>query len=543
MITEKKSKIKKLENIPYINYNYAIVEREKPRNRYKEINPGEKRELKIHNYFSDGSSRFHSETTVVKDVNEGGFVGEVLTFEDKPFVEKTTQPRRPLKRFLRAINWDYLPFPAQTNELDARIQHITVRIIHNVIFYASKGKFYAPDSYGYAQTPGGGFSQLVERVEGRPTELRKEKDDTGEFKKAQEELTELCDELGFEQMGQIHPKNPYGMQNLWFDPENNRFIWIDTIPAIPHRGKVKLFFGGVGINFDFHKDIVRRFGGKRVTFNKIHTDRLVAFVLNNKKMFPPSVLSDIMSDIKIYADLWKEKEDQELPQPNKEEAIAALKEVGENIGRAILKFIPDRINTLRRVITDPNFVDEILLSGVKEGRKLNLVTQAEYQDAISVFEKDQVKRKTYHDLFRNFLVTSGVIDIIEWSSYGLGIALAPFIEDKGFLPTFGFIMGEIFPSFLRPYITLRTHMASKVNLMAAGLFSIIPKVGGYFAVPLQIGISERKAGIIAHFKLREFVANLSKIAFGGWGSEHESNIWKRGVQFIDFLTKKDSSGF
>ena len=68
-------------------------------------------------------------------------------------------------------------------------------------------------------------------------------------------------------------------------------------------------------------------------------------------------------------------------------------------------------------------------------------------------------------------------------------------------------------------------------------FSIIPKFGGYFAVPIQIGVSEKKAGIISHFKMREFVANLSKIAMGGWGSEPEADIWKKGTAVAEFLGK------
>ncbi|MBI4100362.1 hypothetical protein HY439_01340 [Candidatus Microgenomates bacterium] len=223
-----------------------IHEHHPRKNPYGEYLTGDEIKFSLQTLQSDGSLRSCDQRIVIRDVRGGGFFGRVIIPEDGGYVIKTSCPDS-WHHLWREVNWDFKPFPARVFEIDAQLEHLSTRLIHQVLPRLSGGKFRSPDSFGYTDLPNG-FAQVVEKMEGRGPRFDLPKNEFLEFRQAQEELTDLALRLGLEQAGQIHPENPFGMANLWKEKDGHGFIWLDTIPAIPHNGWIKPFF-----HFKFHK--------------------------------------------------------------------------------------------------------------------------------------------------------------------------------------------------------------------------------------------------------------------------------------------------
>lgn len=514
MISEKKLYIK-IANEYVISYNLSIVERER-RSPYKEFQPGDTLDFNLQTLLPDGSIRVVSKTVLIEAVKDGGFFGKVLIIKDEPLVIKTSLPD-PWHHLWRSINWDNREFPAQVNEVDAQLEHLATGIIHRVLPTMSGGKFYSPDSLGYAKLSTG-YAQVVEKIDGRPPRFDTEMNEYEEFRKAQKELSELAFRLGLEQVGQIHPDNPFGMANIWFDEKNIRFVWLDTNPAIAHKDFIKPFF-----RFKFGKDIRKQFGTTDVTFNRIRTGQLDAEVLTNSDLFSPEVLDEIRKNIRLYATLMTRKEPTSI---NGQEAKEALIELSRDLARTALYFLPNVAIDILKIARDPRYLKDLLLSGAREARKQGVITEEEFEKAkIEVEGENEKKLTNLQKLFLWYFLSGQAINAIEGTFY---FNAAFFAEDKIATGLMGLFVGRVLPAILNPSSTLIAGLFTGRDLIEAAKFSAIPWAGPLIAVPAQVRKDLNRPDLIMwNTTKRNFIANLSKInPAGGWGTQAEAELWK-----------------
>ncbi len=83
------------------------------------------------------------------------------------------------------------------------------------------------------------------------------------------------------------------------------------------------------------------------------------------------------------------------------------------------------------------------------------------------------------------------------------------------------------PGAIRGLGTAAVGRLTKKDLKQMALFTSIPMVGTYFAVPAQIRREYKESGDeMMHYTLRSLAAGISKVRpYGGWGSDLEEKIW------------------
>lgn len=526
---------RKIENKPTLSYNLSIVEKEK-RSPYKEFASGDALDLEIRSLSSDGGAESTKRRVVIENIKGGGFFGTVLIPRDEPFVIKTSLPD-PWHHLWRTVNWDFREFPAQSDPTSAQLEHLATRIIHNVLPAMSDKRFYAPDSLGYTRLPTG-WAQVIEKVNGRPPRFDTQNNEYKTFKEAQKELSELCFKLGFEQVGQVHPDNPFGMANIWFDEEKRRFIWFDTIPAIPHRGFVWPFF-----RFKFHDEIKAKLGNGNITFNRIHTDRLMGTVWRNKNKFHPDVFKQVVTDVSLYQRKLSESQ-LRVPSLDKKSAKQAVKELSRNFIDGLtygltLRFLPGKIRDAKRFLTEKNFRDEFILSGVIEARKHNVITDRELEEAkqtVENMENDPVKRKLVIGLTSFYFGMGRIADGI--SAYILGLSIA---ENELLLGiTRGVIIEVALPAIMDYIGTLAAGKLSSADLKRQAIVSIFPILR--YGVPTIILASSSSTNIAWHYTVRKAVADVSRIhPAGGYGTGIEGKLYQKIGKRIEKLGKSKTS--
>lgn len=518
------------------------MEKERPKIHTKDFKPGDTLLLGIESLLPDGTERVHPTRLTIEKTASGGFFGKVLFFKDQPFVAKTPDnDDKPIHQLFRATVMGR-EFPHFSSRNEALAEHLATKIIHNVIPFASSGKFYAPDSVGFTRLPNGHYAQIVERMDERPNKLGNGKSEHDLFRNAQRELTELAIKLGFEHVGQIHYDNPFGMSNIRVDTKTGGLVWLDTLPAIPHKGEMWPIppIEGLG-RFPFHYQIRDALNNGELTFNRIHTDILDTFLSENSQLFPPQLLDETRSLMKLYDKVWEEKQ-KEPAISNREEIKQALINLTKSFALEVLKFGPDRLKFFLKLAADPKFVDEVLLSGLNEAKKLNLVTQEEYDEAKEEFERDAKKRRAFEALYQYHLGSSLTINAIQ---FGTVFILAPILQDE-YLAAAAITVGQATAPLVRPILALYEQARSGVDFRLAALVSAAPFFGAYMGVPSQLAVSEKKMGIIHHYKFRELVAKLSSLhPAGGWGTQKEAELYNKILSLTDalkkFVAEKNSS--
>lgn len=396
--------------------------------------------------------------------------------------------------------------------------------------------FYSPDSFGYAKLPTG-FAQVIERVDGRGPRYDLPADELSSFRAAQKELCRIALNLGLEQAGQIHPDNPFGMANLWFDDQKKRWVWLDTIPAIPHRGWVwPLFY------FRFHQDIRHWFAQEYMTFNRIHTGYLLTEVSQKRSLFSDRDYESIKADAYLYERLWWERKEAETLKRDYGLVFDATSELAENLftDRFVYKILADphfrqeKLQTLARIMREPTFRafyfdKNFILRGIERARREGIVSQEELDQAWEVVQVDQFTpaetRKqiaVLTSLQIYYLISSEIINAIEISSYFSVL----FPGDRLKRAAFGFFIGWVLPSILRPLSTEIVQTLTGVELQAAKKASAFPKFGGWIAIPAQVVVTTGgPAEKIWHYTVRNIIAGLSKIfPSGGWNSQLEGEL-------------------
>jgi len=502
------------------------VERERPRNSYQEFRPGQTLDFNLQATFPD-SERTTPKSVVIEKVEGGGFFGKVLIPKDQPFVIKTSLPDAP-HHLARTAYWGFREFPTRVDKTSAKLEHVGTRIIHNVLAFLTEGRFYSPNSLGYTMLSTG-YAQVVEKMEGRVPRYESSQNEYSLFRDAQEKLTKLGFELGLEQVGQIHEGNLLGMGNLWIDPKSGSFIWLDTIPAIPHNGPFILF--------KFHKNIRDVLGEGKSTFNRIHTNRLLDVVRKNSHLFPGETIDGIEKDIQLYEKLWLEKKDTSR---DFEPFFSALGQVSTDMVKAFPKLGKKGALALvssARIVFDPIYRDKIILSGAEKARKKGIITEEEYNNALKAIEgieHNPKEKKLMLGVYAYYFAVGRASQIIQLS------IIASSLSENFLLGAVGaFAFDNIAPPIARRLGTLFIGKVRGVDLRAAAAVASVPFVpflSYVAAAPLQKLVSSAsKSELIWHYKVRELIASVC-----GYGSQAEGAVYNKLGKKIENLGSKTS---
>ncbi len=516
---------------------------------YKEFSPGQKLTFTLKTLGLDGAVVENPQQMTIGEVRGGGFFGKVLIPKEGDRVIKTSLPDA-WHHLWRVVNWGFEDLPANKDEAAAQLEHLTARIIHRVLPIVSRGKFCTPASYGYTKLTTG-YAQVKEKMVGRGPRFDLGVDEFSEFRKAQQELFELALNLGLEQAGQIHPDNPFGMANLWFDPQNQKqpWIWLDTDPAIPHNGWTWPFF-----HFKSHGQLRHWFFQKERTFNSIHVGYFLSEIIKHKSLFSDEEFNEVMSDLKLYQNL-KTQADVVSPHKDFKSATRAAGEVATDLltERSVWKFLADplfrkeKLEILAGILKYPSyraflFNKNFVLAGVQRAKKEGIISEPEWLDAWRVARAELTTKElnALMGLQVYYIASSILINLIEGSAY----LTALFAEDKLETAALGFFLGRVLPQ-LRPAVTLTTGLITKTDLRLAALISAIPTLGSVLPIPAQVGKNVSRDGKIWHYTVRRLIAKISQgfigaIPHGGWGTEIEARLWQKFGNKLEKLGRPKS---
>lgn len=515
----------------------------------------------------------------IKSVHSGGFYGDVLTLDNSELVIKLTQP--PAKHdFLRYINWQGL-FPPQTSRWAATHDHLTSRIISRILPLVTDGPpVFAPQSYGFTHFPGLGYAQVLERVNGRPARFDVNRDEVGFIKNVQGQLLETLTEFGLEQVGQIHPGNPLAFENLWLGNDGRTWM-LDTLPAIPHTGFVL-----PGFWFRFHGDIQRRLKTGELTFNRIHTDRFRSAL--KSRSLSPELLTILESELDYYdqvshqmkqagrqsfldgcleSGLITEEQKQRLAALPVDQFLLKIGLASEPLFRFVsdsffdfrpVRFFGDRefradaLGKLKQLFKDPGyrekfFLEKFALAGIIEANQQGILSDAELMEARAIIQQHELSKEeqekrlaAYLTMSASFFATSQFFNFLEASCY----AGAFFVDNPEAAVALGLFLGWVLPGASRAMMTWAIGKGYGVDLKLAAGFSAFPKFGSILAIPADLTISRSmQSNVVWHYTLRRVVARASKLMsfWGGWGSQHEAELWKLLPELIKNMPKEIES--
>lgn len=517
----------------------------KVENPYRQYSAGDRINFTLHTVSPNGLVTCERKEAEIQRVRDGGFFGRVLIPKDKPFIIKTSVPD-PWHDLWRRVNWGFREFPSQMSETQARLDHMSMNLIAGVLPILTNGKYYAPRSLGYTYF-NNGFAQVIEKLDGRGPRYDLEKDEYSEFRQAQRELTDLILNLGLEQAGQIHPRNPFAMANIWKNQGTDRWEWLDTLPAIRHTVFVwPLFY------FPFHRELRNYFCPETgdITFNKIHTDLFLNEIQRQKHLFTEDIYQRLLDNINLYEQLWQQKRAEGESSQDIPGTFRAAFESGKQFLPKVLSKVVRGIVSPIRIIVDPHYRNRLVLNGVEQAFEHNLISQEELQETEEIIfnrrlPASQLRRKflSLVTLPVSYAGTSVTLKSSEaliylsilgqegWEALqreGLNYLLNPDLAEKA--PQLGllFVGFRLFPSIIRPLETIIIAKALNVDLKAAIRISAIPALGQHLAVPAQIGVSfGSKSEALWHYTVRNMIAKFSSISpTGGWGTQLEGQLWK-----------------
>lgn len=500
----------------------------------------------------------------IEDIRGGGFYGRAIVFHD--FVVKTTQPdswHLLWRRLNRIQSHGSVVFPPQESEHAAKLDHLSANIIHKLVPHATGGIVISPESYGYTIIDQLGFAQIMERLQGRGARFNAVVDENARFGAVRKKIWELGVAAGIEHAAQVHPNNPFGKPNLW-TIDGDRFVWLDTLPAISHTGFVLPAF-----YFNFHNDVRRKIGNDELTFNRIHTDKLRVFIERNTQVIPDVIVQELFGHLHLYDEIWEMYKDElrderqvfigsalknkiisvehaiRLSSSDLEYYAFLTKMVVEPAVNAFIEFVEStpfsrvfRDQQFRqdivRFIHEPQFraekiMENIALKGVKDAYLHGLISEYEYRQAWDILQsKSRNNNKlaaTYLFLQTHYLVTGAIINSISIPV----MASAIFAEDPLARLSLGLFIDWVVPSIVRASSTLVVALATQQNLTAAIVASSVPKAGSYIAIPADVAHRfGKQSEQIWHYTKRGIVASFSSILrpWGGWNSDLEERLWE-----------------
>lgn len=499
----------------------------------------------------------------IEDIRGGGFYGRAIILEDRDIIIKTAEPDS-WHLLWRKLNWKTRPFPPQTSENAALLDHLSTRIIHIVVPLFTEGEVITPDSYGYIDMGPLGYAQVLERMHGHGARFGT--DENARVRTHRKNIWNLGISLGLEHAAQIHPKNPFGKQNVWLN-ENGQIIWLDTLPAIRHTGFVLPAF-----HFRFHKEVKEEIGNGKTTFNHLHTERLKAHLHVKSRQLGSYDHDRLEYYLSSYESVWGEYQ-QEIREESRTLVIADALRRGmitqqqaetlcrssfayrnfifrtmiEPAARAFSEFIQqspiyragfDRQfqRAILRFFQDPDFrqqriLENTVLKGTKEAYLHGLITEDEWNDSLNAIATSQMpteeKRKlmsAYALLQTYYIITGRIIDSISYPT----MISAPFAENPGARFALGFFIDMAIPPIIRVAATTAIAAIMKQNLSVATKVSAWPKLGSWLALSADFAHrSGNRSEMIWHYTKRGLIASLSKMLrpWGGWNTDLEERLY------------------
>lgn len=536
------------------------TEQESP---YRQFFQGQDLSFTLHTLNADGSVCSSDRQITIAAIKGGGFFGKVLISANEDFVIKTSVPD-PWHDLWRRINWNFRDFPSQVNETQAKLDHLSTNLINDVIPVLTAGQFYSPRSLGYTKLPNG-YAQVLERVHGRGPRFDTPNDEFTKFRNLQPQLTNIGLNLGLEHAAQVHTDNPFGMANLRFDEKNRQWVWLDTLPAIPHTGWVWPAF-----YFRFHKDVRHWFYPKtnELTFNKIHTDMFLEEIQRGRHLFNEQVYQQVLDNLNLYQQLRKEKQSQRETPRNLKAAIEAALESGKVVPKVVLD-VGREIQTTIRSIFNANLrrtlVNNLVLAGTKRAYGEDIINNEEFQQGLTLVEQDfrTNSKKMLPVLTGVYGYYQGsnwlLLKPTELASYAylfgteavdqlVKLDLTPLLIQENAIEKLA-IFGSAFLGFrvlgaLNTFVSTRLlGKLSGMNLETAARVSVIPVIGNHLAIPAQIGVTAgNKDGLLWHYSVRNLLAKASSLhPAGGWGTQYEGQLWKLVGHHLEGLARSNYS--
>lgn len=535
------------------------------------MTPGERRHFFIHGIETDLENSIVEGS--IENIVEGGFYGKSIILNSQSdvypdFVVKTTEPGSPTKKIGRMANWDGKPFPPQYLEVAAQLDHLSSRITHLAIPEATNGRVISPNSYGYTDLGNLGYAQVLERMRGRGARFDTESNENGKLKAHRKLIWAKGAQMGLESTAQIHPDNPFGKPNVWLS-EDGRVIWLDTLPAIPHKEWVFPYYWPPSnvFKFDFHRDVRDRFNSSDPTFNKIHTDQFRKFLDENQ------IVTSKEEEIRFLLDVYDDRlavYDEETSQDTRNliikdslkrglidrtqasellnsdakytffvanQYLTPIKQIATDTltdSRLTRPFFnPETRREIKQFFRDPNFrrkkiMDTTFLRGLNQAYANGLITEREWSESWNLFNDNPENENlinAYISLQTAYVVSAITINILEGSSY----ISAFFSENPPARLTAGFFLARVAPFIVRPVLTEIIARKYDQNFRNAALYSMIPSAGN--VLPIPVDIRKRygeQSELIWHVTKRWTVASLSSLMkkWGGWNTDHEEQLWK-----------------
>lgn len=355
------------------------------------------------------------------------------------------------------------------------------------------------------------------------------------------------------------------MANLWFDEKNRQWVWLDTLPAIPHKGWIWPAF-----YFRFHKDIRHWFYPQthELTFNKIHINMFLEEIQRSRHMFDKQTYQQVLDNLNLYQRLWEEKQSEIETPRNLKAAVGAGLESGKvvpkviiDVGRGIQTTAKSIFNAkLRRVL-----VNNLVLAGAKRAHEEGIIDDEEFQQGLTLVEQNsQTNSKRmlsvltgvygYHLGSNYFLLKpTEVISYVylfgtETANRLVELDLTSLLTQENAIEKLT-IFGSTFLGF-RVVGALNTYVSTKLlgklsgmNLETAARVSVIPAIGSHLAIPAQIGVTAgSKDGLLWHYSVRNLVAKASSLhPAGGWGTQYEGQLWKLIGHHLEGLARSNNN--
>ncbi len=488
---------------------------------------------------------------------EGGFYGDAVFPEHKRFLMKTTYPSSPLKYFLRAANWGGEKFPSQVSELAAQLDHLSMDLVSDILPIYTDGEFVSPRSYGYVHLPNG-YAQIVEQMEGRGPKYNTEDDEPELFWEKRRKLRQIGYALGLEQIASIDEDNPFGMPNIWYNEQEDVWIWLDPLPAMLLRPTLGVF------RFKFHQKTLNQFYDPPiqpniVPFNKIHTNLMMAEVETNKSKFDPKKLDEIRQKIILYENLRDEFERTYTPEHEYGKMVSKLFQHGVHASLKIpATFIGKVLNILRGFVDFDHQV-RMVFSAMEKAHDRRLVTDDELDLSRQrifgnhTFGKNAKLRVKAVQLAVFYFGLSRLVNVAEAQLYyKLGIE-SGFLEhvfknysvdDWGTLVAgSGVFFGARLTSSLlvRPPATLLFGKLLRRDYRTAAWVSAVPIIGDNLAFAAQLHTDTGgQDDLVAHYVIRDLIAKLTAWSpSGDWGSDWDARNWKKFGRKLENWVEKN----
>jgi hypothetical protein len=480
----------------------------------------------------------------------GGFYGTTYSLRldgiDVFLVLKTARPGT-VRNLLRTLNWKVQPFPPRTFDAGARHDYLASKLIHRVVTRQTGGRVVTPTPYGYALTSDG-FAQLRERLSGRPPRLDLDRDEVRHFRQVQRLIVELCTVFGMEQMGQVHPANPFGMENLWRNPDARRWEWPDDLAAIRHTVYVPPWY----VYPDFHLDVRRRVRASGPTYNRIHTDTFRGALRACRGRYPTAEYDELHDWLDLY-DTARSELDGLLALPRSLQTITGWEQRGTitpeqaarlratrwhpgffvQLIREGLRAAGDGLVSLARRIAGfrlrahflilllhaPTIKEELLLDPAKKLHARRLISDVEMRQARVAVESENLK--PYITLTGLLFALSQVHNVVEPLLYGLALASLRTGRTAALLALSGFLTGWVFPSITRGVVTYLFGLAARIPVRLMYPNVLLPKLL-YLSGPARQAIASDP--VISHGFYRQLAGQLSDLSHilpprGGWTEE------------------------